>query len=267
MLRFPFTSYGVVEILPHLRNALYVNWKRTLRPINYMITDSHCHIHDQAFPFATAEVFDNMREMGVARAVCIGVDTENSQRAIDFCQQNEVNPQAIQLFACVGVHPHEAEKFDFTQDLPKLEAMLENKQVVGIGEIGLDYFYENSPRQIQQEALKAQLRLAQKHNLPVSFHVRNAYADFWRVLDEIEAGGAKIRGVLHSFTDSEENLAEALRRGFYIGINGISTFVKEEHSWKCLRKFRLKKLYLKPTRHFSHRKASAGAKISRLGRR
>ena len=260
MLRFPFTSYGVVEILPHLRNALYVNWKRTLRLINCMITDSHCHIHDQDFPFATAEVFDNMREMGVARAICIGVDAENSQRAIDFCQQNKSNPQAIQLFACVGVHPHEAEKFDFAQDLPKLEAMLENQKVIGIGEIGLDYFYENSPRQIQQEVLKAQLRLAQKHNLPVSFHVRNAYADFWRVLDEVEADGTKIRGVLHSFTDSEENLAEALRRGFYIGVNGISTFVKEEHELEMFAQIPLEKTLLETDAPFLAPKGKRGRK-------
>ena len=94
-----------------------------------------------------------------------------------------------------------------------------------IGEIGLDYYYTHSPKQTQLAALRAQLDVAVKYDLPVIFHVREAFDDFWPVFDSYEG---KIRGVLHSFTDTKDNLQKALDRGLYIGVNGISTFTKDE---------------------------------------
>lgn len=96
-------------------------------------------------------------------------------------------------------------------------------KIVGIGEIGLDYFYDNSPRDVQIRALEQQLQWAVDYNLPVSFHVREAYADFWPVFDNFTG----VRGVLHCFTDTQETLEKALARNLYIGVNGISTFTKD----------------------------------------
>lgn len=207
-----------------------------------MIIDSHCHIHDRSFPFSKEEIFENMQEMGVGAAICVGTDAENSARAVEFCEKN--SNQEIQLFAAVGIHPHEAEKVDFERDLATLRNLTKSPNVVAIGEIGLDYFYENSPREAQKRALWEQLKIAFEADLPVSFHVRNAFDDFWQILDNFEAEYGQIRGVLHSFTDSEENLARALERGFYIGINGISTFVKEKDLLKMFEKVPLDRILL-----------------------
>lgn len=95
------------------------------------------------------------------------------------------------------------------------------RKIVAVGECGLDYYYNHSPKEAQIEVLKFQIELALKHNLPMSFHVREAFDDFWPIYDSY---GTKIRGVLHSFTDNEKHLEEALKRGLYIGVNGISTF-------------------------------------------
>lgn len=207
-----------------------------------MIIDSHCHIHDQDFPFSKEEVFENMREMGVGAAICVGTDAENSVRAVEFCKEN--SNEEIQLFAAVGIHPHEAEKVDFERDLSTLRNLTKNQNVIAIGEIGLDYFYENSPREAQEKVLWEQLKIAFEADLPVSFHVRNAFDDFWQILDNFEAEYGQIRGVLHSFTDSEENLTRALERGFYIGINGISTFVKEKDLLEMFKKIPLNRILL-----------------------
>ncbi|MDO4902175.1 MAG: TatD family hydrolase [bacterium] len=207
-----------------------------------MIIDSHCHIHDQDFPFSKEEVFENMREMGVCAALCIGVNVENSARAVEFCKEN--SNEEIQLFAAVGIHPHEAESVDIERDMPILRNLTKNQNVVAVGEIGLDYFYENSPREAQEKVLWEQLKIAFEADLPVSFHVRNAFDDFWQILDNFEEEYGQIRGVLHSFTDSEENLSRALERGFYIGVNGISTFVKEKELLKMFEKAPLDRILL-----------------------
>jgi len=97
-------------------------------------------------------------------------------------------------------------------------------KLVAIGEIGLDYFYMHSPRLVQIKALEQQLDLALKHNLPIIFHVREAFEDFWAIFDNFHG----LRGELHSFTDSQIHMEEGLKRGLYIGANGISTFTKDE---------------------------------------
>lgn len=206
-----------------------------------MIIDSHCHIHDRSFPFSKEEIFENMQEMGVSAAICVGVSVKNSVQAVEFCEENS---SEISLFAAVGIHPHEAEKVDFERDLATLRDLTKSPNVVAIGEIGLDYFYENSPREAQKRALWEQLKIAFEADLPVSFHVRNAFDDFWQILDNFEAEYGQIRGVLHSFTDSEENLARALERGFHIGINGISTFVKEQELLEMFEKVPLDRILL-----------------------
>lgn len=190
------------------------------------IIDSHCHIHDEDFPFEITEVFELMKQNLVKKAVCVGVDLKNSELAIEFCGKNNRDGQP-ELFATVGIHPHEAEKVNLETDFEKMRTLVKNPKVVAIGEIGLDYFYENSPREIQKKVLFEQLKVAFELDLPVSFHVRNAFDDFWEVLDDFETKFGKIRGVLHSFTDSKENLRKALSQGLFIGVNGISTFVKK----------------------------------------
>ena len=220
------------------------------------IIDSHCHIHDEDFPIEMSEVFDLMRENSVEKAICVGVNLENSRRAVEFCEMEK----SAQLFATVGVHPHEAEKVDFENDFAELRNLAKNQKVVAIGEIGLDYFYENSPREIQKKILWEQLKIAHELNLPVAFHVRNAFDDFWPIFDDFENQFGKIRGVAHSFTDNQKNLEKALDRGLFIGVNGISTFVKKPEELEMFAQIPLEKMLLETDAPFLAPKGKRGKK-------
>lgn len=180
------------------------------------LVDTHCHLHDSEFfadPSEQQVVYQRAINDDVAM-ICVGTSVKSSQEAIDFVIDHE------QTWAVLGVHPHDARQG--CDSIGKLLADRHDK-VVGIGEIGLDYFYDNSPRAQQIAVLEQQLQWAMEYRLPVSFHVREAFDDFWPVLDNFSS----IRGVLHSFTDSQVNLERGFERGLYIGINGISTFTKD----------------------------------------
>ncbi|MDO4871934.1 MAG: TatD family hydrolase [bacterium] len=218
------------------------------------IIDSHCHIHDPDFPLEMVEVFENMQNAEISKAICIGVDLENSRQAVKFAERYSGE---IELFAAVGVHPHEAAKHDLAQTIAELEKLAQSPKVVAIGEIGLDYFYQNSPAAVQQDFLRAQLKLAQKLDLPVSFHVREAFDDFWPIFDEVAQNG-KIRGVLHSFTDSRKNLQKGLERGLSIGINGISTFAKKPEELAMFAEIPLEKTLLETDAPFLAPKSKRG---------
>lgn len=178
------------------------------------LIDSHCHIHDAEF-FAgdsREEVYQRAYEAGVGMLV-VGTSEADSKNAIEFAKSHAA------VWPVVGVHPHEAK-----DGWGEIETLLktERQSIVGVGEIGLDYYYFHSPREVQIEALEVQLQLAQDYQLPVSFHVREAFDDFWSVLDNFQS----IKGVLHSFTDTQASLEQGLARGLFVGINGISTFTK-----------------------------------------
>ena len=111
---------------------------------------------------------------------------------------------------------------------------------MAIGEIGLDYHYTNSPPAAQQRALEEQLQLAVQYDLPVSFHVREAFDDFWPIL----ANFPNVRGVLHSFTDTAQNAERAVARGLYLGVNGISTFTKSKAQQAMFARIPLERLLL-----------------------
>jgi len=177
------------------------------------LTDTHCHIHESSYPLASRDVLARAHEAGVTRMICVGTNEKSSEEAAAFAQNHEG------VYFSIGVHPH-----DTKDGWEKLEALTKAPKLVAVGEIGLDYFYTHSPREVQLAALEAQLDLALQHDLPVIFHVREAFADFWPVFDNFKG----IKGELHSFTDTLEHLEQALKRGLFIGVNGISTFTKSE---------------------------------------
>lgn len=179
-----------------------------------MIIDSHCHVHDtQFYPETREEVYQRAIAANT-QMIVVGTSEDDAFAAAEFAATHDG------VWAVVGVHPH-----DTKAGWQRVEGLLKNKadKVVGIGEIGLDYFYDNSPREVQLRALEQQLQWAIDYSLPVSFHVREAYEDFWPVFDNFTG----VRGVLHCFTDTAETLERALARGLYIGVNGISTFTKD----------------------------------------
>jgi TatD DNase family protein len=178
-----------------------------------MLVDTHCHIHE-SYELPIDEVLERAAQAGVTRYICVGTSEESSQLAIEFAN---THPES---YASIGVHPHES-----NQGYDRIAGLAKNApKLVAIGEIGLDYFYTHSSKEVQIEALKNQIEVAIENDLPIIFHVREAFDDFWPIFDSYKG----IRGVLHSFTDSAENLKKAMQRGLYIGVNGISTFTKDE---------------------------------------
>lgn len=185
-----------------------------------MFTDTHCHIHEESYKDREA-AYERAMEAGVTRLLCIGTDIETSREAVAFANSHS------NAWAIIGIHPHEA-KHEMGK-IAELRALLEdprsNGKIVGIGEIGLDYYYTHSPRETQLEVLQAQIALAVEFDLPVSFHVREAFDDFWPAYD----ANHTLKGVLHSFTGTEAQMREAISRNLYIGVNGIATFAKDKH--------------------------------------
>lgn len=182
-----------------------------------IITDSHCHIHQADYPLDTADVEQHAAEAGVTRMICVGTDAQTSQQAIDYVAAREGH------WAAIGIHPHEANGGE--KEYSKLQKLLrKDSKIVAIGECGLDYFYNHSTPAQQEAALRFQVEVAIAHDLPIIFHVREAYDDFWRIMTDYP----QARGVLHSFTDNLDNLNRAIERGFYVGLNGIMTFTKND---------------------------------------
>jgi TatD DNase family protein len=188
-----------------------------------MLIDTHCHIHESDYPLDTDEVIKRAQKAGVNQIICVGTNTEDSKLALELASKYDG------VFASVGVHPHYAN--DGLGDLESLVDpvyLINDRKLVAIGEIGLDYHYPDDPSPEKQiEILKQQIKLALDHDLPIIFHVRDAYDDFWKALDSMKSD-KPIHGVLHSFTDSIENMRIGLKHGFYISINGISTFTHDK---------------------------------------
>ena len=196
-----------------------------------MLIDTHCHIHDADYPLDVTETINRARLADVQQLICVGTDQNNSKLAVELASKNSG------LFVAVGVHPHEA-KGGWNEIVDLLNS--KNSSIIAVGEIGLDYHYDYSSHDVQIQALRAQIELALNYDLPIIFHVREAFDDFWPVFDSYSG----IRGVLHSFTDSAENLAAGLQRGLYVGVNGYSTFVRDESQKAMFNSIPLSKILL-----------------------
>lgn len=179
-----------------------------------MLIDTHCHIHEANFPLPIDDVLLRAKESGIEKIICVGTGAVSSKGALLFAAKH------ANVWASIGVHPHDTK--DGYDEIERLAGTSE--KIVAVGEIGLDYFYNHSPKDIQLKALEDQIKIAVTYDLPIIFHVREAFDDFWPIFDRYPG----IRGELHSFTDTKENLEKALSKGLYIGVNGISTFTKDE---------------------------------------
>lgn len=196
-----------------------------------MLVDTHCHIHESTYPLDVAQTLQNATTAGVTKMICVGTSEVSSRDAVKFATGKP------NVYASIGVHPHDT-KDGYGEVAVLAEADM--SKIVAVGEIGLDYFYTHSPREVQIEALQVQLQVAITHNLPVIFHAREAFDDFWPIFDNFHG----IRGVLHSFTDSQANLEEGLKRGLYVGVNGISTFTKDVQQQKMFAALPLERMLL-----------------------
>lgn len=177
--------------------------------------DTHSHIHGEQYDADRAEVFARAKAAGVAQIVTVGCDLADSHRALEVARD-------LRIFASIGIHPHEAKTAPADMSAV-FEPFLHDRRVVAIGETGLDYYYDHSPREIQQEVLRSQIRIAATFGFPVIFHHRDAYDDFARILREEWKPG--MRGVIHCFTGNAEQARTYVEEfGLFLGIGGVITF-------------------------------------------
>jgi TatD DNase family protein len=200
--------------------------------------DTHSHIHFQGYELDADQVWQDAQNEGIAGMIAVGCRLEDSKGAIEFAQKHQ------NVWAAVGIHPHEAKKFlKFEENLDAFESLLSKPKednIVAIGEIGLDYYYEHSDKKSQKELLEWQLGLIELHNLPAIFHIRDAFKDFWPIYDKFNVTS----GVVHSFTGSRQDLAHIVDRGLYVALNGIVTFSKDEEQLAAAKEVPLDKLLL-----------------------
>jgi len=201
--------------------------------------DSHCHVQESFIDregedadgdSAKGEggsdgsdlLLERAREAGIDRLVCIGTDATTSRQAVSLARSTVSGDSAPRVWSSVGLHPHEA-----SAGVDEVAAILEEElrtgddAVVAVGECGLDYFYEHSPRDAQRRAFAAQIALAQAHDLTLVIHARDAWDDLFDVL---AAEGVPERTVLHCFTGGPSEADRCLRAGMFVSFSGIVTF-------------------------------------------
>lgn len=221
-----------------------------------MYVDTHCHIHDPEFAFKyerdIEDILHDSIDSGVEKLICVGTSLESSRLAVEFAEKHKGT------YASLAIHPHEVENLtdkDLDSQMEEIDriASTQPNRLVAIGECGLDYFYHSEPEifERQQRLLKIHLKLAEKYNLPLIFHIRDpkervdgeigqAFADFFRIVDEYSG----VMGVIHSFSATTKELEGIVERGFYVGLNGIMTFTNDQKQIEAAKKVPLDRLLI-----------------------
>ncbi|MDO5116826.1 MAG: TatD family hydrolase [Synergistaceae bacterium] len=194
------------------------------------LVDAHCHLNREYYPDGLADIFARAAENGVRRLLFASADVATSREAAELA---ELQREAPELYALVGVHPHEAERAapDY---IARLEELAGGERVSAIGEIGLDYFYDHSPRDVQRRVFREQIGLAKRLGKPIVIHVRDAQekgagdanGELLRILRE--EGAAESGGVIHCFSGNREEAEAALELGFYLSFAGPVTYPKNQ---------------------------------------
>ncbi|OLN21306.1 hydrolase TatD [Domibacillus antri] len=180
-----------------------------------MLFDTHVHLNADQFQEDIEEVVARAQEAGVSRMVVVGFDRVTIERAMDLITRYEF------LYAAVGWHPVDA--IDMTEaDLAWIEELSAHPKVVALGEMGLDYHWDKSPKDIQKDVFRKQIRLAKKVKLPIVIHNREATQDIVDILKE--EGAEEIGGIMHCFSGSAETALECVKMNFYISLGGPVTF-------------------------------------------
>ena len=199
-----------------------------------MLVDSHAHLQWASFDRDREEVIGRAREVGVEYIVNIGFDVDGSRRAVELAERFEG------LYATVGIHPHNASQMNDVV-LDELRGLARHTKVVAIGEIGLDYYRNLSPRAAQRSAFEAQLGLAEELGLPVVVHDREAHEEVLEVLMGFEG---RVEGVMHCFSGSREMAERCVRSGFYVSFAGPVTFPNAHRLQEIARWIDLSKILL-----------------------
>lgn len=197
--------------------------KRTKRDIpvfNHKIIETHCHL-DYLKERPLVETLDRSTDVGIEKIITIAVSPDNLETVMSLTRQDS------RLWGTQGVHPHDAEKFTTETEATIRKNALDSR-ILAIGEIGLDYYYDNADRAIQRQVFETQLTIASELDLPVVIHSRDADDDTIEILSKFE-NTLKKKGVIHSFTSGPILAQYAIDQGFCLGFNGICTFKTAEN--------------------------------------
>jgi len=189
------------------------------------LIDTHCHLQFDKLAQNIEEVMSGAKAAGVTRLVCVGTSAADSRQCADIADRFD------NVWAAVGAHPHDGKDFDYEHSLKILEGLTGRPKVVAFGEIGLDFYKDYSPREDQEKLFRSQLEVALKAKLPVIFHVRDAWKDFWRITEDY--GG--LPAVVHSFSSGRKQMDRIVDKGWYVGLNGIMTFTRDQAQLEAAR--------------------------------
>ncbi len=197
-----------------------------------MLIDTHAHIHFPEFHDDLDAVLERAHDAGVGKIITVGTNETDSAAAVSVAQATD------NVWAAVGLHPHDADSgYEALEEVARLARL---DKVVAIGECGLDNFRSQTTLEEQERALRFQIELGLELNLPMIFHVRDAFSDFWRILDDYSG----VSGLVHCFSAGIPELEGSLERGLSIALNGIMTFTKDSSQLEAARRVPLDRLVL-----------------------
>jgi TatD DNase family protein len=200
-----------------------------------MLFDTHAHLNAEQYNEDLDEVIARAQKEGVTHMVVVGFDRPTIEKAMELAEGYDF------IYACVGWHPVDA--IDMTdEDLRWIEELSAHPKVVALGEMGLDYHWDKSPKEIQKEVFRKQIRLAKKVNLPIVIHNREATADIMEILREEHA--EEVGGIMHCFSGSPEVAKECVKMNFYISLGGPVTFKNAKKPKEVAAEIPLEKLLI-----------------------
>ena len=176
-----------------------------------MFTDTHCHLYNEYYD-SMQEIISNAENVGICRFINNGCDAKTNKEVLSLAEKH------ANIYAAIGIHPENVDNYT-EEDINFIIENINNSKVVAIGEIGLDYHYTKENKESQINLFKLQLDIAEKYNIPVIIHSREATADTISILKQ-----CNVKGVIHSFSGSLETAMEYVKMGFLLGINGVITF-------------------------------------------
>lgn len=182
---------------------------------NYKIFDTHAHYDDEAFDEDREKVFKELKENGV-----IGIlNCASSYKSIEIT--NKLTKENDFIYGALGIHPENADEHNLEVKNEIIELIKSNKKIIAIGEIGLDYYWDENPeKEIQKKVFREYMKLAEEFNMPVVIHDRDAHKDTLEIIKEFP----KVKGIVHCFSGSKEFANECIKLGYYIGVGGVVTF-------------------------------------------
>lgn len=198
-----------------------------------MLIDTHTHLHGPEFDVDRDQVMARAQAAGLGACIAIGTDVASSRLAVEFAGREGF------VSASVGVHPHEAKTIDEAA-YDALDQLARAPKVVAYGEIGLDYYYQHSPRDVQRRCFRDQIAIATRHTLPLVIHTRDSWDDTFELLD----AQPHLGGVFHCFTGDLSHALRAIEHGFFISFSGIVTFAKSHEVQEVARRIDLDRVLI-----------------------